>query len=81
LAFCWSHCRRHFYDCHQATTSPIAFQALQQIGRLYAVEAQIRGRPAEERLAARREHSRPIVDALRPDLNSRTVPFGAWVLI
>jgi transposase len=65
LAFCWSHCRRHFYDCHQATTSPIAFEALQQIGRLYAVEAQIRGRTAEERLAARREHSRPIVDALR----------------
>ena len=65
LAFCWSHCRRYFYDCHQATTSPIAFEALQQIGRLYAVEAQIRGRPAEERLAARREHSRPIVDALK----------------
>jgi transposase len=65
LAFCWSHCRRYFYDCHQATTSPIAFEALQQIGRLYAVEERIRGRTAEERLAARREHSRPIVDALK----------------
>ena len=65
LAFCWSHCRRYFYDCHQATASPIAFEALQQIGRLYTVEAQIRGRPAEARLAARHEHSRPIVDALR----------------
>jgi transposase len=65
LAFCWSHCRRHFYDAHQTTQSPIAFEALQRIGRLYAVEAQIRGRPAEERLAARDEHSRPVVEALR----------------
>ena len=65
LAFCWSHCRRHFYDAHQATTSPLAFEALQQIGRLYAVEERIRGRPAEARLAARREYSRPIVDALK----------------
>jgi transposase len=68
LAFCWVHCRRYFYDCHQTTKSPIAFEALQQIGRLYAVEEEIRGRPAEERLAARRERSRLIVDAL-----------GAWL--
>ena len=65
LAFCWSHCRRYFYDAHQTTQSPIAFEALQQIGRLYAVETQIRGRPAEERLAARHEHSRPVIEALR----------------
>jgi transposase len=71
LAFCWSHCRRYFYDCHQATKSPIAFEALQQIGRLYAVEAQIRCCPAEERLAARREHSRPIVDALKTWLSAQ----------
>ena len=71
LAFCWSHCRRHFYDCHQATKSPIAFEALQQIGRLCAVEAQIRGRPPEERLVARREHSRPIVDALKTWLSAQ----------
>ena len=38
---------------------------MQQIGRLYAVEAQVRGRPAEERLAARHEHSRPVIEALR----------------
>jgi hypothetical protein len=49
LAFCWSHCRRYFYDCHQATKSPLAFEALQQIGRLYAIEEPIRGCPAEDR--------------------------------
>jgi transposase len=71
LAFCWAHCRRHFYDCHQAIKSPIAFEALQQIGRLYAIEEQIRGRPAEERLAARRERSRPIVDDLQAWLSAQ----------
>jgi len=71
LAFCWSHCRRYFYDCHQATRSPIAFEALQQIGRLYAVEAQIRCCPAEERLAARREHSRPVIDVLKTWLSAQ----------
>ena len=54
-----------------ATKSPIAFEALQQIGRLYAVEAQIHGRSADERLAARREHSRPIVDALKTWLSAQ----------
>ena len=65
LAFCWAHCRRYFYDCHQATGSPMAVEALRRIGGLYTIEAEIRGRPAEERRAARQEHSRPLVDALR----------------
>src|SRR5215212_9334095 len=64
LAFCWAHCRRRFYEIHQATGSPLAEEALRRIGELYAVEAEIRGRPAEERRAARQERSRPIVEAL-----------------
>src|SRR4051812_27331721 len=64
LAFCWAHCRRRFYELHQATGSPLAEEALRRIGELYAIEAEVRGRPAEERRAARRERSRPLVDAL-----------------
>src|SRR5947199_10539934 len=64
LAFCWAHCRRRFYEFHQATGSPLAEEALRRIGELYAVEAEIRGRPAEERRTVRQERSRPIVDAL-----------------
>ena len=63
LAFCWSHLRRLFYDL--AKTSPIAREALERIGALYAIEKEIRGRPAAERLAVRREKSRPEVDAMR----------------
>src|SRR4051794_19611608 len=64
LAFCWAHCRRHFYEIHRATGSPLAGEALRRIGELYAIEAEIRGRPAEERRAVRQERSRPLVDAL-----------------
>src|SRR5918911_1052992 len=64
LAFCWAHCRRGFYEIHQSTGSPLAAEALRRIGELYKVEAEIRGRPAEERRTVRQERSKPIVDAL-----------------
>src|SRR3712207_6645393 len=64
LAFCWAHCRRRFYDIHQETGSPLAEEALRRIGELYRVEAEVRGRPAEERRAVRQERSKPIVEAL-----------------
>src|SRR4051812_12965567 len=64
LAFCWAHCRRRFYEIRQATGSPLAEEALRRIGELYAIETEVRGRPAEERRAIRQERSKPIVDAL-----------------
>src|SRR3954453_23749996 len=71
LAFCWAHCRRRFYEIHQATGSPLAEEALRRIGELYRIEAEIRGRPAEERRAIRQERSRPIVDALHAWLTAQ----------
>jgi transposase len=64
LAFCWAHCRRRFYEIHQATGSPLAEEALRRIGELYAIEAEIRSRPPDERRATRQERSQPIVEAL-----------------
>src|SRR4051794_17926188 len=71
LAFSWAHCRRRFYDIHQATGSPLAEEALRRIGELYEVEAEIRGRPAEERRAVRQERSKPLVDALHAWLTAQ----------
>ncbi|TRC75280.1 IS66 family transposase [Mesorhizobium sp. WSM4307] len=65
LAACWSHARRKFYDVVQATSAPIAVEALRRIGELYAVEADVRGQSPGHRLAARRSRSKPIVDAMR----------------
>jgi transposase len=65
LVFCWAHCRRRFYEFHAATKSPLAAEALAQIARLYAIEAEIRGQPPEHRRAVRQQRSRPIVEALQ----------------
>ena len=40
---CWAHARRKFFDIHAATDSPIALEALERIGALYKIEADIRG--------------------------------------
>src|SRR5215217_68971 len=71
LAFCWAHCRRRFYEIHQATGSPLAEEALGRIRELYAIEAEIRGRSAEARRAVRQERSKPIVEALHAWLTAQ----------
>jgi transposase len=38
-AACWAHVRRKFFDVHAATASPVAKEALDRIGTLYAIEA------------------------------------------
>jgi transposase len=62
-AACWAHLRRDFHDIWAATKSEIAREALDRIGALYDIEREITGQPADLRLAARRKHSRPKVEA------------------
>jgi transposase len=64
-AACWAHLRRDFHDVWKATGSPIAFEALERIGKLYDIEAAINGEPLDRRHAARQKDSRPRVDAFR----------------
>lgn len=61
LAFCWSHARRQFIELAQGKTAPIAQETLQRIAALYAIEAELRGKPADMRRAVRQERSRPLV--------------------
>jgi len=63
LAFCWSHVRRGFYDLAKAK-APIAIEALKRIAALYAIEADIRGKSAADRQAARQAESKPLVAEL-----------------
>ena len=71
LAFCWSHVRRRFYELAAAGPAPIASEALERIAGLYIIEAEIRGRTADERRAVRQEKSRPIVDEFEPWLRAK----------
>jgi transposase len=69
-AACWAHVRRKFYDLHVAHASPIAAEALDRIGRLYGIESDIRGRPADERRAVRQARAGPELEALHAWLQS-----------
>jgi transposase len=66
-AACWAHARRPFWDLHQSqgkVAGSIADQALQRIAALYAIEAQIRGRPPDVRREVRQARAGPLLDDL-----------------
>ena len=65
LAFCWAHWRRQFFDLAKSPPAPIATEALTRIAELYEIEAEIRGKSARERRAARQEKTKPLVAALK----------------
>ncbi|MEI1511062.1 IS66 family transposase, partial [Escherichia coli] len=50
-AACCAQDRRTIHDVHVRNPSALTKAALEQIGPLYAIEADIRGMPAEQRLA------------------------------
>ena len=64
LAHCWAHARREVIKSTPQTGSPVADEVLRRIAELYKIEKEIRGQPAAERLAARQQRSRPLVEQL-----------------
>src|SRR5438874_8224155 len=63
-AGCWAHVRRKFFDVQAATGSPIAKEALDRIGQLYAVEKTINGSLPDRRRQQRQRQSKPVAEAL-----------------
>jgi transposase len=74
-ASCWAHSRRKFFvladiaanakrDKNAPPISPLALEAVKRIDALFDLERVINGRSSEQRLAARREHSAPLVTEL-----------------
>ena len=55
---------------HQATTSPIALEALERIAALFAIESSIRGRPPDQRVAARNQYAQPLLEQLKAFLDT-----------
>jgi transposase len=60
-AACWSHARRKLFELAAVSKAPIAAEAVRRIDELFAIEREINGKPAEERLAVRKERARPLV--------------------
>jgi transposase len=65
-AACWAHVRRHFYDIHAgAQQSPLAREALERIGALYAIEAGLVGKPPDQRQHVRQSEARPLIEQMQ----------------
>ena len=64
-AACWVHVRRKFHDLFKAQASPVAGEALQRIGALYAIEKAIRGKPPDLRRGERQARAGPVLEALQ----------------
>jgi transposase len=70
LAFCLAHARRKFVEVYKTTQSPFAHEVIERLQAVYAIEAEIRGSSAEQRLAARRTRTAPLMEALKARLTS-----------
>ena len=62
---CWAHARREIFEEHARTKSPLARQALEMIGEIFAIEREINGQDAATRLAVRQTRSAPLLIALK----------------
>ncbi len=76
-AACWAHARRKFFELADiegaarqraqkkvAVIAPLAIEAVRRMNELFAIEREVNGHPAAERLAVRSLRSAPIVAAL-----------------
>ena len=67
-AACWSHARRKVWDIHERQhklAGTLAHQALQRIGKVFGIEADIRGKPPDERMRVRQARTGPVLGDLK----------------
>ena len=77
-AACWSHGRRKFFVLADLANSapgekhgaPLALEAVRQIDAIFAIEREINGLPAEQRLAVRTTRIAPLVSELESWMRS-----------
>jgi transposase len=78
-AACWSHARRKFFVLadvaakgrgQRLVISPLALEAVRRMDAIFAIEREINGLPADERLAVRQERSLELVRGLETWMRS-----------
>lgn len=72
-AACWAHARRKYFEIHERqgeTPGTVAHQSLQSISALYAIEKEMRCKPADERRRQRQQRARPLLEELHCWLNN-----------
>src|SRR3712207_6379953 len=60
-AACWAHGRRKLFELAEVARAPLAVEAVGRIDAMFDAERALNGPPAEERVAARKEHIAPLV--------------------
>ncbi len=63
-AACWAHGRRKFFSLAELGKAPLAVEAVRRIDAIFAIEREINGVSAAQRLAVRQEQAVPLVDDL-----------------
>jgi transposase len=76
-AACWDHARRYIYDVHVRTPTEATKHAIELIGELYGIEADIRGKPAAERLRVRQQKSLPVLTAIKAWMTEKVATLSA----
>lgn len=72
-AACWAHWRRQFVDLARDSKAPapIALEAIRRMDELFEIERTINGRSPQERVAARHELSKPLINAFEAWLHEQ----------
>jgi transposase len=55
------HARRKLFELAAVGKAPVAAEAVRRIDGLFAIEREVNGKPAGERLAVREERAKPLV--------------------
>ncbi len=63
-AACWAHGRRKLFVLADVAKAPLAVEAVRRIDAIFAIEREINGQTAQQRLAVRRERVAPLVASL-----------------
>jgi transposase len=70
-AACWAHARRKLFELAAVGKAPIAAEAVRRIDGLFAIERDIAGKPAAERLALRTKEAKPLAIELEAWLRAQ----------
>ncbi|WP_460020574.1 IS66 family transposase [Magnetospira thiophila] len=97
LALCWAHGRRKFFELAdlkaaarknskskgrtRTPVAPLALEAVTRIDEIFAIEREINGLSAGERLAVRRERSAPLVRDLKTWMDHQRAELSRHALV
>jgi transposase len=63
-AACWAHGRRKLFELAELQKAPIAIEAVRRIDELFAIEREINGLAADQRLTIRARRSKALIEEL-----------------